>query len=231
MPELYKIELERDGLHRNLGGGFPKGAIVIMQGKQGAGKSAVSQRLLFGFLKNGHSVTMVSTEFTTKSFLDQMKSLDYNVVNYLLNRELLFIPSYPLIGKARERTDFLDRVMNSKQLYERDIIFFDTFSALVKNDIDEHKAIRTLAFFKKLAGMNKTIIMTLEEGDIPENVISPFKSDADIYISLNMQMMEGTTVRTIMVKRYVQSLLPVVEATGFRIEPLRGFIIDITTVA
>jgi flagellar protein FlaH len=231
MPELYKIELERDGLHRNLGGGFPKGAIVIMQGKQGSGKSAVSQRLLFGFLKNGHSVTMVSTEFTTKSFLDQMKSLDYNVVNYLLNRELLFIPAYPLIGKARERTDFLDRVLNSKQLYERDIIFFDTFSALVKNDIDENRAIKTLAFFKKLAGMNKTIILTMEEADIPENVVSPFKSDADIYISLNMQMMEGTTVRTIMVKRYVQSLLPVVEATGFRIEPLRGFIIDITTVA
>ena len=70
MPELYKIELERDGLHRNLGGGFPKGAIVLMIGKYGAGKSAVSQRLTYGFLKNGHSVTMVSTEFTTKAFLE-----------------------------------------------------------------------------------------------------------------------------------------------------------------
>jgi len=231
MPELYKIELERDGLHRNLGGGFPKGAIVVMTGKPGSGKSAVSQRLLFGFLKNGHSVTMISTEFTTKGFLDQMKSLDYNVVNYLLNRELMFIPVYPLIGKARTREDFLDRLMNSKQLYERDIFFIDTFSSLIKNDIDEGKALKALAFFKKLAGMNKTIILTIEEGDLPEVVQAPFKSDADIFIFLDTKLLEGATVRTIFVKRYVQSLLPVVEATGFRIEPLRGFIIDITTVA
>ncbi|MGQ9582215.1 MAG: ATPase domain-containing protein [Thermoplasmatota archaeon] len=231
MPELYKIELERDGLHRNLGGGFPKGAICMILGKYGSGKSAVSQRLLYGFLKNGHSVTMVSTEFTTKGFLDQMKSLDYNVVNYLLNKELLFIPVYPLIGRAISRGDFLGRVMNSKQLYERDITFFDTFSSLVKNDIDEERTIRALAFFKKLAGMNKTIILTMEEGELPDAVMAPFKSDADILISIQTRMIEGTTSRAIFVNRYVQSVMPVVEVTGFRIEPKVGFIIDITTVA
>jgi flagellar protein FlaH len=231
MPELYKIELERDGLHRNLGGGFPKGAIVLMVGKHGAGKSAVSQRLLYGFLKNGHSVTMVSTEFTTKAFLDQMKSLDYNVVNYLLNRELMFIPVYPLIGKAIGREDFLGRVMNSKQLYERDIVFFDTFSALVKTDIDEERVIKCLAFFKKLAGMNKTIILTVDDGELPEPIIAPFKSDADIVISLQTRMIEGATTRSLFVNRYVQSIMPIVEVTGFRIEPKVGFIIDITTVA
>jgi flagellar protein FlaH len=231
MPELYKIELERDGLHRNIGGGFPKGAIAVIIGRDGSGKSAVTQRLSFGFLKNGHSVTMISTEFTTKGFLDQMKSLDYNVVNYLLNRELLLIPVYPLIGKARPRQDFLGRVMNSKQLYERDIIVFDTFSSLIKNDIDEERALNVLAFFKKLAGMNKTVILTVEEGAIPENVLAPFRSDADIYLSLSTKVIEGSTTRTIIVNRYVQSMMPIVEMTGFRIEPKVGFIIDITTVA
>jgi flagellar protein FlaH len=231
MPELYKIELERDGLHRNLGGGFPKGAIVVMMGKYGAGKSAVSQRLLYGFLKNGHSATIVSTEFTTKAFLDQMKSLDYNVVNYLLNRELMFIPVYPLIGRAISREDFLGRLMNSKQLYERDIIFVDTFSSLVKNDIDEERALQCLAFFKKLAGMNKTLILTVEEGELPDSIMAPFKSDADIFLTLQTRIIEGTTSRSIFVNRYVQSVSPIVEVTGFRIEPKVGFIIDITTVA
>ncbi len=231
MPELYEIELERDGLHRNLGGGFPKGAIVLMIGKHGAGKSAVSQRLLYGFLKNGHSVTMVSTEFTTKAFLDQMKSLDYNVVNYLLNRELMFIPVYPLIGRAIARYDFLGRVMNSKQLYERDIVFFDTFSSLVKNDVDEERILKALAFFKKLAGMNKTIVMCVEDGDLPADVMAPLMADADIYLTLKTTIIEGTTARSILVNRYVQSMMPIVEVTGFRIEPKVGFIIDITTVA
>jgi flagellar protein FlaH len=121
--------------------------------------------------------------------------------------------------------------MNSKQLYERDIIFFDTFSSLVKNDIDEERVLKAMAFFKKLAGMNKTIILNLEEGEMPDIITAPLKSDADIFLTLQTRIIEGTTSRSIFVNRYVQSVMPIVEVTGFRIEPKVGFIIDITTVA
>jgi flagellar protein FlaH len=231
MVEIYDIEIERDGLHRNLGGGFPKGAVVLINGEYGSGKSAICQRLAFGFLHNEHSVTMISTEFTTKSFIDQMKSLNYNVVENLLNKELLFIPVHPLIGKPRKRDDFLGRLTRSKQLYERDIVFIDTFSSLVKNDIDMERSLDALSFFKKLAGMNKTIILTVETGEIRDEVLSPFKSDSDIYLEITKRTLEGQTTRTLVVNRYVNSAAPIVEITGFRIEPKVGFIIDITTVA
>jgi flagellar protein FlaH len=229
--EIYNLEIERDGLHRNLGGGFPKGSIVVLMGDHGAGKSAICQRVLYGFLRNQHSATMISTEFTTKGFIDQMKSMNYNIVDYLLNRELLYIPVYPLIGKLRGREDFLGRLMRSKQLYERDIVFIDTFSALIKNDIDMERAIKVLGFFKKLAGMSKTIILTMETGELKEDILAPFQSDSDVYLDLKMRTLEGQTTRTMVINRYTSSAAPVVEATGFRIEPKVGFIIDITTVA
>jgi flagellar protein FlaH len=229
--EVYEIEIERDGLHRNLGGGFPKGSIVVLIGDHGAGKSAICQRIAYGLLRNQHSCTMISTEFTTKGFIDQMKSMNYNIVDYLLNRELLYIPVYPLIGKPRGREDFLGRLMRSKQLYERDLVFIDTFSALIKNDIDMERAISVLGFFKKLAGMSKTIVLTMESGELPEEVIAPFKSDSDVFLDIKMRTLEGQTTRTMVVNRYTSSAAPVVEATGFRIEPKVGFIIDITTVA
>lgn len=231
MVEIFSIELERDGLHRNLGGGFPKGSIVLIVGTHGAGKSAISQRLAYGFLRNHHSATVISTEFTTKGFIDQMKSINYNIVDYLLNRELLYIPVYPLIGRPRGREDFLGRLMRSKQLYERDIVMIDTFSALIKNDIDRERAIKVLAFFKKLAGMSKTIILSLDPTELNDEIMAPFRSDSDVYLDIKMRTLEGSTTRTIVVNRYTASAAPVIEATGFRIEPKVGFIIDITTVA
>ncbi len=45
----------------------------------------------------------MSTELTTKGFIDQMKSLDYPIVKHLLSGDLLFVPVYPLIGKAIPR--------------------------------------------------------------------------------------------------------------------------------
>ena len=231
MAELYEFELDRDGLHRSLGEGFPKGMIALVIGEYGAGKSAIMQRLCYGFLRNGVTVTYVSTELTTKGFIDQMKSLEYPVVNYLLSGNLLFIPVYPLIGKAVPRDEFLNKLMEAKQLYDRNILIIDTFSSLTKKDLKGSRSLQVLAFFKKLTALNKTIILTMDEEEIPERIMSPFQSDSEIYITIKKSVFEGATTRTMQVHRFGKTTEPVTDAIGFRIEPKIGFIIDITTVA
>ena len=62
-------------------------------------------------------------------------------------------------------------------------------------------------------------------------ILAPFKSDTDVFLEIKMMSIGGSTTRTIAVNRYTSSAAPVIEATGFRIEPKVGFIIDITTVA
>jgi len=231
MVDTYSVELDTDGLHRNLGGGIPSGALVLVVGAFGAGKSAICQRLLFGFLRNHHSATYISTEFTMKGFIEQMKSLNYNSVDYLLNKELLYIPVFPLIGKHKKRDDFLSLLVGKQHLYERDIIIVDTFSALVKYDIDQDRVLDVLAFFKKLTGKGKTIILTVQPDELAEELIRPFKTDSEVYLDIVMASLEGASTRTIQVRRFAGSTKPIVEATGFRIEPKVGFIIDITSVA
>jgi len=49
--------LQRDELERNLGGGIPKNSILLIEGEDGSGKSILSQRLIFSFLKSEASVT------------------------------------------------------------------------------------------------------------------------------------------------------------------------------
>lgn len=231
MADLYKFEIDRDGLHRQLGAGIPKGSIALLEGKYGAGKSAILQRLTYGFLKNGVTVTYISTELTTKGFIEQMRSLDYPITPYLLNKDLLYIPVFPLIGEPMPRGGFLDKLMDTQQLYEREVTVIDSFSSLVKADLRGQRAIQVLAFFKKLAGLNRTVMLSCDPVDLDDKTLAPLRSDSDIYMSISMGSIEGSTVRALNVNRFGSSSEPVGDAIGFRIEPKIGFIIDITTVA
>jgi flagellar protein FlaH len=231
MSDLYKFEIDRDGLHRQLGAGIPKGSIGLLEGKYGAGKSAILQRLAYGFLKNGVTVTYISTELTAKGFIEQMRSLDYPITPYLLNKDLLYIPVFPLIGEALPRHQFLDKLMDTKELYEREVTIIDSFSSLCKADLRGQRTIQVLAFFKKLAGLNRTVLLSADPVDLDERTMAPLRADSDIYMSIAMGSIEGSTVRTLNVNRFGSSAEPVGDAIGFRIEPKIGFIIDITTVA
>jgi flagellar protein FlaH len=204
---------------------------VVISGSVGSGKSAIIQRLIYGFMLHHHSVNIISTELTTKGFLDQMESLDYPVKRNLMDGTLGFVPVFPLIGRARQRSDFLSRLMSTPGLYLPEIIVVDTFSALVKNDLDEGKALQTISFFKKITGRNRTVILTIDPSDLPGVIVSPFRSVADILIELKTELVEGSMEHILYVTRYSQAQGPISTAVGFRIEPRAGFIVDITTVA
>ena len=176
-------------------------------------------------------MTYISTELTTKGFIEQMRSLDYPITPYLLNRDLLYVPVFPLIGEAMPRANFLDKLMDTKELYDREVTVVDTFSSLVKADLRGQRAIQSLAFFKKLAGLNRTILLSVDPVDLDEKTLAPLRADTDIYMTISMGSIEGQTVRALNVNRFGGSLEPVGDSIGFRIEPKIGFIIDITTVA
>ena len=229
--EEYLFELERDSFHRHLAGGIPKGTTMLIEGKHGTGKSAISQRFLYGFLTHGHSVTYISTELTTKGFVDQMESLDYSVLNYLLTGTLLFIPVFPLIGKPLPRKDFLTRLVSEPRLFENDIIIIDAFSSLVRESIDKESSIKLMGLFKKLAGKNKTIILTMDPNELHSTILDSFRSVSDIYLTTESTMEEGGLSLRVIVRRFLNAKGRVGKSVGFRIEPGAGLIVDITMVA
>ena len=230
--DYLSITLERDNLHSQFGGGgLPKGTTLLMTGKDGAGKSAICQRFAYSLLKNGIKVTLISTELTTKGFIDQMRSLDYDIMEYLLDGRLIFIPVFPLFGQAKTRADFLGRLMNTKELYRSDVIMMDTFSSLIKNDIDEERAFMVIGFFQKLSEQSKNIIITMDPAELSETVVAPFRSVCDIYIELKSEAVEGNLEHTMFVKRFSSASGPVRDTVGFRVVPGAGFIVDITSVA
>ena len=133
---------DHDRLNKELGGGIPRGSIVLMEGDYGAGKSAISQRMTYGFCQEETTVSVLSTELTVKGFLDQMHSLSYDVVDHLLDERLLFLHANLDTGGVLSggdgdddsRMDLLTRLMDAETMWTADVIIIDTFDAILRND-------------------------------------------------------------------------------------------------
>jgi archaeal flagellar protein FlaH len=238
----YRFHLDRDELQDRLGGGLPKGALVVVEGEFGTGKSILLQRVVYGLLKNGQRVTYVSTELTTLHFIEQMHTLDYPVEEFIFGRSLLFLPVYPVLGFRGKKTDLMDRLLNAKRMYDSDVIAIDAFSSIVKDwwrsvgdTIPETRKTETiedaLYLFKLLNAKGKTVVLTFQPGDVPDDIAGVLKGAADAYLTTKVDSVGGVVSRSIFVRRFGRAEKAVADIIPFRVEPKTGFIVEIKSVS
>lgn len=230
MPNLLNIDLERDELGRSIGGGIPRNSLILIEGMDGAGKSIVTQRIVYGLLKQNHSVTYLSTELNTMGFVEQMASLDYNVTDYLLFEKILFMPMFPYLGNQKLSRDFVKNLMKAKLIFEKEIIVFDTFSfLLMQNDLDMESNIQLIRFVKKLNTLGKTIVFCINQDHIESKFTIMLRSLSDLTLRVEIKEFAGNPVRVIFIDRFKrpgESMLP---AMAFKVEPGKGFAAEIAS--
>ena len=71
-------------IDKKLGGGVPKGSLVLIEGQSDAGKSVLCQQMIWGSLNNDFNVLLFSTENTVRSLIPQMDSLGLGILDHLL---------------------------------------------------------------------------------------------------------------------------------------------------
>ncbi|MCD4806170.1 MAG: ATPase [Methanococcoides sp.] len=230
MSTVYSFEIQSDELNDKLGGGFPKGSLVVIEGGSGGGKSTICQRITYGLIEKDTSVTFISTQLTTKGYINQMYSLNYAIASHLLKGRLLYIPVMPLVQSAKSRIDFIERLMGAKELFEKDVIVIDTISSLIKYSANTEKSLELISFFKKLNGMGKVIILTIEPSELGEDIASMFRSSCDVYMTLKSKALGAEVKRKVVVNKFTGAKGPVGQMIGFRIEPKVGLVVEIASV-
>jgi flagellar protein FlaH len=225
------FDLQRDELNMKLGGGFPPGSIIMIEGGGGSGKSTVCQRLAYGLMENGSSVTYISTQLTTKGFINQMYSLNYKIASFLLKKKLLYIPVLSLMDPTRPRLDFIERLRSGEELFKNDVIIIDTISSLIKHSVNIEKSLELISFFKRLTGVNKTIILSVEPHEIEPHILSEFNGASDINLTLKISTLGSNIKRTIIVNKFTGAAAQVESMVGFRIEPNVGLVVEIASVS
>ena len=235
-----------DRLEAELGGGLPRGAIVLMEGDYGAGKSVLTQRFTYGFADEGYTTTFISTELGARGFLDQMHSLSYDIVRDLLNERVLFIHGEidsggALTGGDKERRELLRRLMEAETLWNGDVIVVDTFDAILRNDPqfealvrqneERQAALEIISFFREITSKGKTIVLTVDPSTVDEEAIGPFRSIADVYLKLEMVEVGNDVRRNIFVKRFAGMGEQVGDRIGFSVRSGIGVVIESRSVA
>jgi archaeal flagellar protein FlaH len=238
MSDVHDFSIEDDDLCQRLGGGLPRGAIIVIEGQAGCGKSVLAQRLTHGLLENGSTVCYVSTELTTKGMLSQMDSLGYaSAWAAIPGEDFVFLPTHPTIGARVPRSERLPRLLRARRLYTLDVIVFDAFSKILADHEEGHadpNAARdeveaVLHLFKRLSGLGKTIVLTIDpdqDGDSAE----PFIEAADVFLRLEKERIGNTSTRRIIVERMSRAAGRYNEVIGYRVEPGIGIVIEIRAV-
>jgi flagellar protein FlaH len=248
MSSQFPLGLEaHDRLSAELGGGIPRGAIVLVEGDYGAGKSVISQRLTYGFCQEDIRVTYLSTELEVRGFLDQMHSLSYDVVRPMLDEQVLFL--HADIGTSNaltdngdsERRELLTRLMDAEVMWQSDVVIIDTFDAILRNDPkfealvrqnDERQAaLEIIGFFRDVISEGRTIIITVDPSTVDDEAIGPFRSIADVYLQLEMVEVGNDVRRHIAVKRFTGMGQQVGDTVGYSVRSGIGIVIESRSVA
>ncbi len=230
---MYRFALERDELGRRLGDGITAGSITLLEGKDGAGKSVLSQRFTYGFLVNGHSVTYISTELSTRDFLNQMHSLGYDVVRFLLSRQLVFVPVFPpSVKNLKPKRDLIKRLIRSDWLFSRDITVVDSLNLMIPDGkLDEKTLFEFITFLKRVIQKKKSVILTYDPEALEYRIIEELTDIADNYLILKQEVMGDDIKNVIYVKRWRGVEKDVMKVIKFRVEPKFGIVIDISAFA
>jgi flagellar protein FlaH len=239
---------DHDRLNKELGGGIPRGSIVLMEGDYGAGKSAISQRMTYGFCEEETTVSLLSTELTVNGFLDQMHSLSYDVVDHLLNERLLFLHADLDTGGVLSggddddsRMDLLTRLMDAETMWTADVIIIDTFDAILRNDPtfealirkneERQAALEIIGFFRDMISEGKIIVLTVDPSTVDGDAIGPFRAIADVFLELEMVEVGNDVRRQISVKRFAGMGEQVGDTIGFSVRSGTGIVIESRSVA
>lgn len=250
---LYSLGLQdHDRLNNELGGGIPRGSIVLMEGDYGAGKSALSQRFSYGLCETDHSVTLLSTELTVRGFIDQMHSLSYSIEEHLLNERLLFLHADVDTGTRQitapsentddgQRKELLNRLMKAEAMWDADVVIIDTFDAILRNDPtfealvrqneERQAALEIISFFRDLVSQGKVVVLTVDPSTVDEDAIGPFRAIADVFMELQMVEVGNDVRRNISVKRFAGMGEQVGDSIGYSVRADAGIVIESRSVA
>lgn len=245
---LMSIDLEsRDRLNEELGGGFPPGSIVLIEGEYGAGKSVLTQRFTKGLLEEDYSVTYLSTELTISDVIAQMNSLRFNIEEHLLDEELLFLHAdidqhSPYSGDRKgERKQLLRRMMDADVMWNADAILIDafddilrndpTFEALVRENEERQAALEIISFFRDVISTGRLIVITIDPASVHDTAIDPFRAIADAYLKLDMVEVGNEIRRGISVKRFAGMGGQVGDRIGYSVRSDAGIVIESRSVA
>ena len=226
----YEFTLEQDSLSNAMGARMPNRSLWMIQGEVGSGKSLISQRLIYGLLENGSKLLVITTELTTRGWIEQMESIGYPITEYIASGRLLVFSRFGVIAEAKKGVEIFD-ILNSDAVEKADVVVVDSASALMPNGLDSSEQVAVIQKLRKICSDSRSLLLTVDPIEIDEKLLHKLRSTCEVLLDMKAGFVGGEIKRTIVVTRFLRAAGPVQATVGWRVEPYMGFIVDITAVS
>ncbi|DAC39963.1 MAG TPA: hypothetical protein D7I00_05595 [Candidatus Poseidoniales archaeon] len=226
----FPYDVETDSLADSLGLRLPNRSLILLQGEVGAGKSLVSQRFVHGLLHNDVKVLVITTELTTRGYIEQMESIGYGVTDALTKGNLMIFSRFGTVADPIPNVG-LDEVLASEALEEADIVVIDSASSLMPGGMDDQARFDMIQRLRRIASTGRSLMLMLDRDEMDAKLLHSLRASAEVVLDLSTNLVGGDLKRTLLVTRYLRAAGPVQSSIGWRVEPGMGFIVDITAVS
>ncbi|MBT4512731.1 MAG: flagellar accessory protein FlaH [Chloroflexi bacterium] len=208
-------------IDRKMGGGIPSGSLTLIEGQSDAGKSVLTQQMIWGSLACDCRCTLFTTESTVKSLMKQMNSLGLDVLDYLLLDRLRVYPIQMMGGDVD--LDMALKVISEAihRETETDMIIIDSLTAFVTHVSLES----TIGFFedcKNLCNEGQTILIVVHNYAFNENLLVRVRSMCDAHLSLTIEVMGDKLLKSMEVSKVRGASHTTGNVVAFEIEPAWG---------
>lgn len=230
MTDVLRFDLPGDELHLKLGGGLPTKSFVLIEAENGIGKSILAQRLAYGLISNSITVSYISSELSLMEFINQMISVNYDIRKDLLNKSFKYVTLFSGFKRIELRDDLLDKLLQRKEIFDSNLIIFDTISEfMVRDNIELKECFDLISVLKKITHENKTIIFCVDPSMINEKFLKVLRSVSDVYLKLEEKELYGNRIRQLKVERFNGAAGDVEQIIPFKVKSGIGIIPELTS--
>jgi flagellar protein FlaH len=222
--------VETDSLADTMGLRLPNRSLFVVQGIVGAGKSLIAQRLVHGMLENGTKILVITTELTTRGWIEQMESIGYGVTEHIRDGQLMVFSRFGSIAESRPDVG-LEQVLNSDAISQADVVILDSASALMPDDLDDKQRFEMMQKLRKISSEGRSIMLCVDPDEMDHKLLHSMRASSEVVLDLSTTLIGGDLKRNIVVTRFLRAAGPVQTSVGWRVEPSMGFIVDITAVS
>jgi flagellar protein FlaH len=226
----FPFVLETDSLADSMGSRLPNRSLYVVQGDVGSGKSLISQRLSYGLAENDVKVLVITTELTTRGWIEQMESIGYGVTEFIRSGQLMVFSRFGTIAEALPDVG-IQQVLESEAVSKADIVIIDSASSLMPDGLDDHGRFKMMQNLRRITSEGRSIMLCVDEKEMDSKLLHTLRSSSEIVLDMKTAMIGGEIKRNIVVTRYLRAAGPVQSSIGWRVEPSMGFIVDITAVS
>lgn len=220
-PKKSVITTGNTEIDKKLGGGIPIGSMILIEGESDAGKSVLTQQMMWGSLYEGISVVLYTTENTVKSFIRQMNSLSLEITDFLLMGKIKIYPITASKSQLSPSQVFTILLSDMETRTDSPLVVVDSLTTFITHTSIEE----TMTYFeicKHYCDRGMTVMSVVNSYAFGQAELARVRSMCDAHLVLRTEEMGDRLVKMMEVAKIRGAELSTGNIISFDVEPMMG---------